>query len=92
MGQGSSDFYCFSGWSPHFIYADPQSNVTKAEKNARQVAKRSILTGQEDSTGHIPVYVVPGIHKCEYAEIKEHNDSNNGKNTDSNSSRHPDRR
>jgi len=27
IGQWSSDFYCFSEWSQHFIYADSQSNV-----------------------------------------------------------------
>ena len=29
----SSDFYCFSerGWSQHFIYADPESNVMQGD-------------------------------------------------------------
>src|ERR1019366_1056619 len=27
--KGSSDFYCFSEWSQDFIYADPESNITK---------------------------------------------------------------
>jgi hypothetical protein len=28
-----SDFYCFSEGSQHFIYADPESNITTAKGN-----------------------------------------------------------
>jgi hypothetical protein len=32
MRHGSSDFYCFSEWSQHFIYADPESNFMGIRK------------------------------------------------------------
>ena len=42
-------FLLFLWMEPTFIYTDPQSNVMTAERTFRQVARRSILTGQKGS-------------------------------------------
>jgi hypothetical protein len=38
----SSDFYCFSEWSQHFIYADPESNIMGKRKTKEQQDKATL--------------------------------------------------
>jgi hypothetical protein len=46
--QRSSDFYCFSEWSQHFIYAGPESNLigkikTKAQQDQDKATLAEVL-------------------------------------------------